>query len=68
MSDKIEQMIDEIHDMLIEYMHESDASPILNKVRKLAEDAHQDGITLEEKRKWQMLLSMVTQINKLNKI
>lgn len=46
MNAKIETMIDEIHDMLIEYMHESDASPILNKVRKLAEDAHQDGYYL----------------------
>lgn len=46
MNDKIERMIDEIHDMLIEHMHESDASPILNKVRYLAEEAGQDGYEL----------------------
>lgn len=46
MNDKIERMIDEIHNMLIEHMHESDASLILNKVRYLAEEACQDGYEL----------------------
>lgn len=53
MNDKIEQMIDEIHDMLIEYMHESDASPILNKVRDLAEVAHQKGYIFGSEDPWE---------------
>ena len=43
MSDKIEQMIGEIHDMLIEHMNEDAASPILNKVRGLADSAGYEG-------------------------
>ncbi len=46
MSDKIEQMIDEIHDMLIEYMNEDAASPILNKVRELSDVAGNEGYAL----------------------
>lgn len=46
MSDKIEQMIDEIHDMLIEYMNEDAASPILNKVRELSDFSGNEGYAL----------------------
>lgn len=44
MDDKtIENKIDEIHDMLIDYMNEDAASPILEKIRMFVEKVRSDG-------------------------
>lgn len=46
MNAKIEIMIDEVHDMLIDYMNEDSASPILKKIRELVDFAGYDGYEL----------------------
>ena len=43
MTERIEQMIGEIHDMLVEHMNEDDASVILSKVRGLSESSEYEG-------------------------
>lgn len=58
MNAKIETMIDEVHDMLIDYMNEDSASPILKKIQELADFAECDGYELGCKETKDMHVSM----------